>query len=189
LNSKARLIVFASPSGGGKGTIIRRLLSSHPEWGLSCSATTRAPRPTEQDGREHYFLTAEEFQRRLDAGEFLEHEQIHTDLYGTLKPVTEERMNRAETVVFDLDVKGALSVKRAFPEAFLIFLLPPSVEVLEQRLRNRKTESDEVIRIRLSRAEMEMTLADRFDVRIVNDDLEQTVQNVETAIAARFAEA
>jgi guanylate kinase len=188
LNKKARLIVFASPSGGGKGTIIRRLLASHPEWGLSCSATTRAPRPTEQDGREHYFLTPEEFQRRLDAGEFLEHEQIHTDIYGTLKPATEERVRRGETVVFDLDVKGALSVKRAFPEAFLIFLLPPSMEILEQRLRGRKTESDEVIRIRLSRAEMEIKLADRFDVQIVNDDLEQTVQDVETAIAKRFAD-
>jgi guanylate kinase len=189
LNKRARLIVFASPSGGGKGTIIRRLLSDHPEWGLSCSATTRSPRPTEQNGTEHYFLTPEEFQRRLNAGEFLEHEQIHTDLYGTLKPVTEERVRRGETIVFDLDVKGALSVKRVFPEAFLIFLLPPSLEILEQRLRGRKTESDEVIRIRLSRAEMEMALVDRFDAKIINDDLEQTVQDVETAIAERFAEA
>jgi guanylate kinase len=188
LNSKARLIVFASPSGGGKGTIIRRLLVNHPEWGLSCSATTRSPRPNEQDGREHYFLSPEEFQRRLEVGEFLEHEQIHTDFYGTLRPVTEERVRRGETVVFDLDVKGALSVKRAFPEAFLIFLLPPSMEILEQRLRNRKTEREEVIRIRLSRAEMEMALADRFDVRIVNDDLDQTVKDVETAIAGRFAD-
>jgi guanylate kinase len=188
LNKKARLIVFAAPSGGGKGTIIRRLLSNHPKWGFSCSATTRAPRPGEQDGKDYFFLTPEEFQHRVDAGEFLEYEQVHRDFYGTLRPATEERVRRGETVVFDLDVKGALSVKRVFPEAFSIFLLPPSMEILEQRLRGRKTESDEVIRLRLTRAEMEMNLVHCFDVRIVNDDLEQTVLNVETAIGKRFAE-
>ncbi|MBU0692845.1 guanylate kinase [bacterium] len=187
MSSRGRLIVFASPSGGGKGTVIRQLLDQHPDWGFSCSATTRAPRPGEEDGKHYYFLNRDEFQRRVAAGEFLEHEAVHSDLYGTLKSVTQERLEQGETVIFDLDVKGALSVKRHYPEAFSIFIVPPSMAVLEQRLRGRKTESEEVIRLRLTRAAMELGLADQFDVRIVNDVLEQTVADVEQAIANRFA--
>lgn len=188
MNSRGRLIVFASPSGGGKGTVIRHLLDKHPAWGFSCSATTRPPRPGEEDGSHYYFLSRDEFQRRIDAGDFLEYEAVHRDLYGTLKSVTQERLAKGETVIFDLDVKGALSVKRHYPEAFSIFVMPPSMEVLEQRLRGRQTESDDVIRLRLARAEMELGLADQFDIRIVNDVLEQTVTDVERAIADRFDE-
>jgi guanylate kinase len=187
--SSGRLIVFAAPAGGGKSTVIRRLREVHPEWGFSVSATTRAPRAGEVDGREYYFLAREEFTRRVAAGEFLEHEEVHGDLYGTLKAPTFERLARGETLIFDLDVKGALNVKAAYPEALSIFLLPPSRDVLRRRLEGRRTESRESVERRLVRADMELALAPRFDVQIVNDDLETTVAGVEKAIAARFTRA
>lgn len=186
--SSGGLIVFASPAGGGKSTVIRRLRDTHPDWGFSVSATTRAPRSGEADGREYYFLSREEFVRRVETGEFLEHEDVHGNLYGTLRPITMERVQRGETLIFDLDVKGALNVKEAFPEALSIFLLPPSREILRQRLEGRKTEPPEVVERRLSRADMELALAPRFDVQIVNDVLDTTVAEVERAIAARFSE-
>jgi len=187
--SSGRLIVFAAPAGGGKSTVIRRLREVHPEWGFSVSATTRAPRAGEVDGREYYFLAREEFTRRVAAGEFLEHEEVHGDLYGTLKAPTFERLARGETLIFDLDVKGALNVKAAYPEALSIFLLPPSRDVLRRRLEGRRTESRESVERRLVRADMELALAPRFDVQIVNDDLATTVAGVEKAIAARFTRA
>jgi guanylate kinase len=184
--SSGRLIVFAAPAGGGKSTVISRLRGNHPEWGFSVSATTRAPREGEVDGREYQFLAREEFIRRVAAGEFLEHEEVHGDYYGTLKAPTFEKLARGETLIFDLDVKGALSIKAAYPDAFSIFLLPPSREVLKSRLVGRKTESAESVERRLARADMELSLAPRFDVRIVNNDLETAVAEVEKAIAARF---
>jgi guanylate kinase len=186
LSSAGRLIVFAAPAGGGKSTVIERLLAAHPDWGFSVSATTRLPRPIEKDGREYHFLTREEFLRRVAAGEFLEHEEVHGQLYGTLIAVTRERLARGETVVFDLDVKGALNVKAAFPEALTVFLLPPSRDLLRQRLEGRKTESPESVERRLARADMELALASRFDVQVVNADLYQTVADVERAIGRRW---
>lgn len=188
MSSRGRLIVVASPAGGGKSTIIRRLRENHPDWGFSISATTRPPRPGEQDGREYHFLSREEFLRRVRTAEFLEHEEVHGELYGTLIAPTRERLERGETMIFDLDVKGALSVKAEFPEAFSIFLLPPSREVLRWRLQNRGTESPELVERRLARADMELGLTDKFDIRIINDDLNTAVSETEAAIAARFAE-
>jgi guanylate kinase len=185
--SKGRLIVFAAPAGGGKSTVIGRLRTAHPDWGFSISATTRRPRPGETDGKEYYFLTREEFLRRVAADEFLEHEDVHGELYGTLIAPTRERLNRGETVIFDLDVKGALNLKAHFPEALSIFLLPPSREVLRQRLVARKTETPELVERRLARADMELALAPRFDVSIVNDQLDRTVTDTEQAIVRYFA--
>jgi len=187
LNS-GRLVVFAAPAGGGKSTVIGRLRAAYPTWGFSISATTRSPRPGEVDGREYYFLSREEFLRRVEAGEFLEHEEVHGEYYGTLIAPTRERLERGETVIFDLDVKGALNLKAHFPEALSIFLLPPSREVLRQRLEARKTESRELVERRLSRADMELELAPRFDVRIVNDDLDKAVRETEQAILTFFAQ-
>jgi guanylate kinase len=184
--SSGRLIVFAAPAGGGKSTVIGRLREAHPDWGFSVSATTRPPRPGEVDGREYYFLSREEFRRRVGAGEFLEHEDVHGEDYGTLIAPTRERLERGETVIFDLDVKGALSIKAYFPEALSIFLLPPSREVLQQRLKDRKTETPELVERRLARADMELALAPRFDVQIVNDDLSKTVAETEQAIIRYF---
>lgn len=180
------MIVFAAPAGGGKSTIIRRIRELHPDWGFSCSATTRPPRPGEVDGREYYFLTREEFRRRIEAHEFFEHEDVHGEWYGTLRAPTESRLSAGETLIFDLDVKGALNVKRAHPEALSIFLLPPSREALRERLESRNTESPELVERRLARADLEMGMAHQFDVQIVNDDLERTVSAVEEAIRQRL---
>jgi guanylate kinase len=186
LSNGGALIVFAAPAGGGKSTVIARLRAQHPDWGFSCSATTRPPRPGEVNGREYYFLAREEFLSRVAAGEFLEHEDVHGELYGTLIAPTRERLQHGEVVIFDLDVKGALNVKRHFPEALSIFLLPPSREILRQRLEGRGTEPPELVERRLSRADMELALAPRFDVQIVNDDLDRTVAETDRAIAARL---
>jgi guanylate kinase len=186
LSSRGRLIVFAAPAGGGKSTIIRRLRELHPDWGFSVSATTRLPRPGESNGREYYFFSYDEFLRRVAAGEFLEHEDVHGQYYGTLIAPTRERLKRGETVIFDLDVKGALNVKQHFPDALTIFLLPPSREVLKQRLEGRGTEPPDLVGRRLSRADMEMSLADRFDVQIVNDDLDRAVADTDRVIHARL---
>jgi guanylate kinase len=186
LSDRGCLIVFAAPAGGGKSTVIKRLLAAHPHWGFSCSATTRSPRPGEIDGREYYFLPKAEFERRVASGEFLEFEDVHGELYGTLRAPTQSRLERGESVIFDLDVKGALSVKRAFPEALTIFLLPPSREILRERLQNRGTEPPELVERRLSRADMELGNAPLFDVQIVNDDLDFAVAQVDAAIVSRF---
>jgi guanylate kinase len=186
LSERGRLLVFAAPAGGGKSTVIRRLREQYPEWGFSVSATTRAPRPGEVDGREYNFISRADFERRVANGEFLEHEEVHGDLYGTLIGPTRVRIERGETLVFDLDVKGALNVKKVFPEALTIFLMPPSLEVLRQRLEGRKTETPEAIARRLSRAAMEMGLAPQFDVQVVNDDLETTIAEVNAAITRRM---
>jgi guanylate kinase len=186
LSDRGSLIVFAAPAGGGKSTVIRRLLAKFPQWGFSCSATTRPPRPGETDGREYYFLTRDEFLSRVAAGEFLEHEDVHGEYYGTLTAPTRTRLEQGETVIFDLDVKGALNVKKAFPEALTIFILPPSREILRARLQGRGTEPPELVERRLSRADMELAQSPQFDVQIVNDDLEKAVADVEAAILARF---
>ena len=187
--SDGRLIVFAAPAGGGKSTVICRLRDIHPDWGFSVSATTRAPREGEIDGREYFFLKRDEFERRVATGKFLEHENVHGNLYGTLKAPTFERLARGETLIFDLDVKGALNVKAAYPEALSIFLLPPSRDILRQRLEGRRTETPESVERRLARADMEMALAPQFDVQIINNDLDAAVAEVENAITARFGAA
>lgn len=176
--------MLAAPAGGGKTTVIKRLRAAHPEWGFSCSATTRAPRPGEVHGRDYYYFTRDEFLRRAAAEEFLEYESVHGDLYGTLLAPTRERLAAGETLLFDLDVKGALNVKRHFPEALTIFLLPPSRDVLRARLEGRGTESAAAAAKRLQRADMELELAPQFDEQIINDDLETAVAAVERCIAA-----
>jgi guanylate kinase len=184
--SKGCLIVFAAPAGGGKTTIIQKLRERHPDWTFSVSATTRSPRPGEVDGREYYFFSRDEFLHRLNRGEFLEHEDVHSELYGTLIAPTQERLKCGETVIFDLDAKGAMSIKHFYPEALTVFLLPPSLEILRERLTKRGTESPQVIEKRLARASIELALAPQFDVKIVNDDLERTVNAVDKEIATRL---
>ena len=182
--SSGRLIVFAAPAGGGKSTIIQKLRERHPDWTFSVSATTRRPRPGEVHGREYYFFSRDEFLQHVTAGEFLEHENVHGELYGTLIGPTRERLDNREIVIFDLDVMGALNIKQHFPDALTIFVLPPSRAALRERLTNRRTEPPELIEKRLSRADMELALAPQFDVQVVNDDLERAVEEVDRAIAA-----
>lgn len=174
--------MLAAPSGAGKTTIAHRLLGRHPAWRFSVSATTRARRPDEVDGVDYHFLTREEFKRRIAHGDLVEYEEIFGNYYGTLKSqiVRFLHVDRVEQVVFDVDVKGALSIRKTFPnDTFLCFIASPSKKVLEQRLRSRKTETAESIAMRLARVDMEMKTAQEFDAIVVNDNLDNAVEEVE----------
>ena len=169
------LLIFSAPSGSGKSTIINWLMKEHPGLNLyfSISCTSRAPRGTEQDGVEYFFLTPEEFRQRIAADEFLEYEEVYEDrFYGTLKAQVERQIAAGQNVVFDVDVKGGCNIKEYYGDrALSIFIKPPSVEELRRRLVNRGTDTPEVIEDRLAKAEYELTFADRFDCVVVNDDL------------------
>ncbi|MBR1401908.1 MAG: guanylate kinase [Prevotella sp.] len=172
---KGKMIVVSAPSGSGKSTIINWLMQEHPELNLnfSISCTSRAPRGTEQNGVEYFFLTPEEFRQRIDNDEFLEYEEVYEGrFYGTLKEQVELQRSHGENVVFDVDVKGGRNIKQYYgDEALSIFIQPPSIEELRRRLEGRGTDAPEVIEQRLERAAFELTFADKFDKVVVNDDL------------------
>lgn len=178
------IIIFSAPSGSGKSTIVNYLLERHPELEFSVSATSRAPRGTEKHGEAYYFLTTEEFKKKIDENAFVEYEEVYSGCYyGTLKSEIERISAKGHHVVFDVDVVGGCNLKRIFGEdALSIFIAPPSVEVLRQRLKGRGTDSDEMIEKRVDKAEYEMTFAPKFDRIIVNDRLEDALQEAETAI-------
>jgi len=173
--SKGKLIVFSAPSGSGKSTIVQYLMEEHPELRLvfSVSCTSRAPRGTERNGIDYFFLSPDEFRQKISKGEFLEYEEVYQDkFYGTLKSQVDSQVNRGENVVFDVDVKGGCNIKKYYGNrALSVFIQPPSVEELRRRLEGRATDAPEVIEQRLSKAAYELTFADRFDKVIVNDDL------------------
>ena len=175
--NRGRLIIFSAPSGSGKSTLVQWLMREHPELKLafSVSCTSRAPRGTEQNGVEYFFLTPEEFRRKIQNNEFLEYEEVYEDrFYGTLKSQVEEQTQRGENVVFDIDVKGGCNLKQYYgARALSIFVQAPSVEELEKRLRGRNTDTEEAIKGRLAKASYEMTFASKFDPVVVNDDLER----------------
>lgn len=174
--SKGKLLIFSAPSGSGKSTIVNFLMQEHPELNMhfSISCTTRAPRGTEKNGVEYFFLSPEEFKAKIAEGAFVEYEEVYTNrFYGTLKSQVENQINNGENVVFDVDVKGGCNLKKIFGnEALSVFVQPPSVEELRRRLVGRATDAPEVIEQRLAKAEEELTYAPKFDVIIVNDDLE-----------------
>lgn len=180
---RKNLIVLSAPSGAGKTTVARHLLSVHPDWRFSISATTRAKRPNEEHGRDYFFLTRQEFVDRVGSGDMIEYEEIFGNLYGTLRSEVQRAIDAGETILFDVDVKGALSLRRAFPEdTLLVFIAPPDLTILESRLRSRSTESEEQLRVRLERAEMEMSFRHEFDEVIVNDDLSATLATAENLV-------
>lgn len=174
-----KLIIFSAPSGSGKSTIINRLMQ-HPELHLafSISCTSRAPRGTEKNGVEYFFLSPEEFKQRIANDEFLEYEEVYTDrFYGTLKQQVETQAARGENVVFDVDVKGGCNIKQFYGDrALSIFIQPPSIEELRKRLTGRATDTPEVIEQRIARAEFELSFAPKFDRIVVNDDLDRAVE-------------
>jgi guanylate kinase len=178
------LIVLSAPSGAGKTTITRRILDRHPAQVMfSVSATTRAQRPSERDGVDYYFVTREKFQDLVREGALIEHEEIFGNFYGTPVSEIERARQMGKSLLFDIDVKGGISIRRKFPDdSLLIFIAPPDLAVLERRLRDRKTEPDETILRRLERAGMEMAMADQYDHIVVNDDLERAVAEVESLI-------
>ena len=179
---KNGLLIFSAPSGSGKSTIVNWLMKEHPELKLafSISCTSRAPRGTEQNGVEYFFLTPEEFKAKIEADEFLEYEEVYQDrFYGTLKSQVENQLETGDSVVFDVDVKGGVNIKKFYGgRALSIFVQPPSVEELRRRLNGRGTDAPEVIEPRLAKANYELTFAPQFDHIVVNDNLEKAEQEV-----------
>ena len=174
MEKRGKLIILSAPSGSGKSTILQSLLPRGPNLAFSISATSRAPRGTEKDGVEYYFISPEEFKRRIDNDEFLEYEEVYTGkYYGTLKSEVERILNAGKNVIFDVDVVGGTNIKKYYgDQACAIFIQPPSKEVLRQRLVGRATDAPEVIEARLAKAEYELSFAPQFDTVIVNDVLE-----------------
>ena len=169
-----KLIIFSAPSGSGKSTIINYLLKQDLHLRFSISATSRAPRGTEKNGVEYYFLTPEEFRSRIANGDFLEYEEVYTDkYYGTLKSEVERILNEGDNVIFDVDVVGGCNIKKFYGErALSVFIQPTSIEELKKRLIGRGTDEPEVIENRIAKAEYELSFAPKFDKIIINDDLE-----------------
>jgi guanylate kinase len=181
-----KLIIFSAPSGAGKSTLIHHLLTCGFDMEFSVSATSRAPRGNEQHGVDYYYLTPEEFRTKIANDEFLEHEEVYPNcFYGTLRSEVERITSKGKNIVFDVDVVGGVNIKKQFGDrALSMFIAPPSVDVLRQRLINRHTDSDEMIAKRVGKAEYELTFAPQFDVVVVNDDLEQAKKDAEKAISA-----
>ena len=182
---KSPLIVLSAASGAGKTTIAKILAEKYEEMEISVSATTRGKRPRETDGIDYHFISVDAFQKNIRENNFLEYEEVHGDYYGTLKDRVEDLLSVGKTVIFDIDVKGALSIKRLYSHAILIFIKTPSLSELKQRLRNRKSESDEAIQKRLSRIDFEYAQADKFDFVVINDKLEHAVEQIENIICDR----
>jgi guanylate kinase len=184
MDTHGKLVIFSAPSGAGKTTIVHHLLNVIPQLEFSVSATSRAPRGDEQHGVDYYFLSADEFRKRVAAGEFIEHEEVYPDqFYGTLLSEVERIWRKGHHVIFDVDVKGGLNLKKQFGDAALsIFVRPPSVEALEQRLRHRATEPEEKIRMRITKATHELSFEPQFDRCIVNDELQRALAEAESLV-------
>lgn len=186
----SKLIIFSAPSGSGKSTIIGRLMADASlRLAFSISATSRPPRGQERDGVEYFFLTPQEFRRRIEAGEFLEYEEVYADrFYGTLKSQVERQAEAGQNVVFDVDVKGGCRIKQYYGDrALSLFIQPPSVAELRRRLEGRGTDDAKTIDSRIARAEFELTFADKYDRVIVNDDLDRAVAEAREAITEFLA--
>ena len=170
----SKLFVISGPSGAGKGTLVTRVRERRSNLGLTVSATTRAPRKGEVDGVNYFFLTREEFDRRVANGEFVEWAEVHGNCYGTLVSEVQSKLASGSSLILEIDVQGALQVKERFPEAVLIFIKPPSLE----RLVGRGTETPETIELRMANAADELALADRYDDVVVNDDLDRATDEL-----------
>ncbi|NJN72738.1 MAG: guanylate kinase [Limnothrix sp. RL_2_0] len=184
MTSLGKLIVLTGPSGVGKGTLVRALLPRHDNLFLSISATTRQPRTGEIDGKDYFFKTRGEFEAMIAASELLEWAEYAGNYYGTPLAPVKTQIQRGNFMLLEIEVVGATLVKEVFPDALRLFVLPPSFEVLEQRLRGRGQDSDLAIAKRLERAKEELALSHEFDVEIVNDDLERAIAEIEQAIFA-----
>lgn len=182
---RGKMIVFTAPSGAGKTTIVRHLLKTYPEQlGFSTSATTRAPRPNEVDGKDYYFMSVEAFMKKKDNDEFAEYEEVYEDqYYGTLNTEIERLWREGRVAIFDIDVKGAVSLQEKYPEQCLtVFVRPPSIQTLIDRLRNRKTETEASFKKRIRRAKEELSYENRFKRVLVNDLLEVALKEAETIL-------
>lgn len=178
------LYVIAAPSGAGKTTIVKEIIKKNPELIFSVSATTRNKRDAEADGKDYFFFTKEEFRTKIDNNELIEYEVLFNgDYYGTLKSFVEGNLNNQKDVIFDIDVNGALNIKKIYlDKAALIFIMPPNIETLKDRLLKRATESSQQINERIKRVDLEIGKADEFDYIVVNDNLEKAVSEVQAII-------
>lgn len=187
-HNRGKLIIFSAPSGSGKSTIVQWLIHEHPEFNLSfsISCTSRQPRGAERDGIEYFFLTPEAFKEKIQADEFLEYEEVYENrFYGTLKSQVDKQTEAGENVIFDVDVKGGVNIKRFYGErALSIFIQPPSIEELRRRLEGRATDAPEMIEQRLAKADYELTFASQFDHIVINDDLAKAQQETYELIKA-----
>lgn len=181
---QGKLIIFSAPSGAGKTTIVHHLLSKIPQLAFSVSATTRPKRGNEVDGKDYYFISKEEFLHRIAQKEFVEFEEVYTDnFYGTLRTEIERLWQQGKQVIFDIDVEGGLHLKKKFGEnALAVFVQPPSLEVLVERLTGRATDSPEKLKERIIKAEKELTYADKFDVILKNNDLQTACKEAEDLV-------
>lgn len=174
-----RLFVISGSSGVGKGTLLKLFLAKHPEFKLSVSCTTRKPREGEENGVNYFFLTKEEFENHIKNDEFLEWAEFSGNIYGTQKAYVERKLSEGKNLILELDTTGALNVKAKMPEACLIFILPPSFEELEARLRGRHTETEEAIQKRLETVKIEIERSNQFDYKIINDSLDRALSELE----------
>ncbi len=181
--SAGKLIVVTGPSGVGKGTLLQKLLECYPDRLIfSISATTRSPRTGEEHGREYFFWDRAEFEQKRDAGEFLESAEYAGNLYGTPRQPIDQAIALGKIVILEIELQGARQVAQSFPDAQRIFIAPPSMEILESRLRDRSTDSEVQITKRLHHAKLEIAAANEFNITIVNDDLEIALQQLEKAL-------
>jgi len=183
-SARGKLIVISAPSGSGKTTIAREIIRLNPFVRFSISATTRPKRQGELEGKDYYFLTKEEFRRRVDAGEFVEWEELYENYYGTPKSELHAAVREGRHVLFDVDVKGGLSIKGEYPETLMIFIRTPDVATLRERLIRRETESKEMLQKRMERVPMELLLGSRYEHQIVNDQLQRTASEVQAIVRA-----
>jgi guanylate kinase len=182
VSASSPLIVFTGPSGVGKGTILKALLARHPELHVSISATTRSPRANELEGKHYYFLPRSQFEAMVADGNFLEWAEFAGNLYGTPRQPLLDQMAQGERVILEIELEGARQVRETAPDAFQIFIAPPSLKELESRIRRRGQDTDEAIARRMERAKVEIASADEFDVQIMNDDFDLAVQRLEDVL-------
>jgi len=178
----AQYIVLSAPSGAGKTTIAKQLVERNADFKISISATTRMRRPMEIDGVDYYFLEFDDFAKKIERNEFIEHEQVHGDYYGTIRSIVENLIADGFSVIFDIDVKGALSIKKVYPQALLIFIKAPSLSELRSRLKRRRSENRQAIEKRLRRIDYEYSQAEKFDFTVINKNLKKTVDQIENII-------
>ncbi len=182
MKDKGLLLVISGFSGAGKGTVVKRLLEQHNDYALSISATTRSPREGEQDGREYFFKSKEEFEKMIEASELIEYARYVDNYYGTPKAYVEEQLKEGKNVILEIEIQGALNIKSMFPDAVLLFIMPPSAKELERRLVGRGTEDEATIRARLSRASEEAQGVENYNYIVINDDVDACVETIDSIV-------
>ena len=186
MHNTGMLVIISGPSGSGKGTVVKKLFDDEIGYALSISMTTRSPREGEKNGTDYFFCTEEEFIRKRNNNELLEHAVFCGNLYGTPRDYVEQQIALGKAVILEIEVNGALQIKEIFPEAVLIFLIPPNIKELANRLKNRRTESEETIQDRLRRAREEIELIEEYDYLVVNDEIKNATNSINCIVKAEY---